>query len=125
MYFIAKLYNIILESNGFYTQVQTGTGCFEVIGTQNVLISGLVYSDDNNHLISPEPPTYCEVNIDDEWISDNEIYRIFSENNINFSNPYCTIQKILIRDKGILFYFNIDLHENRFKIILLALLNGS
>lgn len=104
MYFFIKFSIMILESNGFYTQIQTGTGCFEVIESQNILISGLVYLDDRNHLISSEPPTSCEVNIENEWISDTEIYRIFSENNICFSNPYCTIQKILIRDKGIIFY---------------------
>lgn len=60
--------------------------------------------DDNNHLVSSEPPADYEVNIDNEWISDTEIYRLFSENNINFSNPYCTIQKILVHDKGIVFF---------------------
>lgn len=60
--------------------------------------------DDNNHLISPEPPTDFEVNIENEWISDNEIYKTFSENNINFLNPYYTIQKIIIRDYGIVLY---------------------
>lgn len=56
--------------------------------------------NENNHLVSPEPPTDYDFDIDNEWISDNEIYRIFSENSINFANPYCTIQKILVRDKG-------------------------
>lgn len=74
-----------------------------MIESRHVLLSGLVYIDDSNHLISPEPPTDYEVNIENEWISDNEIYKVFSENNINFSTPYCTIQKILIRDKGIVF----------------------
>lgn len=77
-------------------------GGFEVIENDNVVISGFVYMDENNHLISPEPPTVYDVNIEDEWIPDNEIYRIFSENNIHFSNPYCTIQKILIHDRGII-----------------------
>jgi len=60
--------------------------------------------DDSNHLISSEPPTDYEINIENEWISDNEIYRVFYENNINILTPYCTIQKILIHDKGIVFY---------------------
>jgi len=96
--------NIILESNDFYTQIQPGNGSFEVIESGHVLLSGLVYIDDSNHLISPEPSTDYEVIIENEWISDNEIYRVFSENNINFSTPYCTIQKILIHEKGIVFY---------------------
>lgn len=65
--------------------------------------------DENNHLISPEPPSDYEVNIENEWISDNEVYRVFSENNIHISSPYCTIQKILVHEKGIvlfLFYSN-------------------
>jgi hypothetical protein len=95
--------NIVLESNGFYSHIQIGTGNFEVIENDNVLISGLIYMDDKNHLISPEPPTAYDVNIEDEWIPDNEVYRIFAENNIYFSNPYSTIQKILIHDKGIVF----------------------
>uniref|UniRef100_A0A2S2QQD5 Fatty acid synthase n=1 Tax=Sipha flava TaxID=143950 RepID=A0A2S2QQD5_9HEMI len=90
------------ESNGFYSHIQIGTGNFEVIENDNVLISGLIYMDDKNHLISPEPPTAYDVNIEDEWIPDNEVYRIFAENNIYFSNPYSTIQKILIHDKGLL-----------------------
>jgi hypothetical protein len=102
--FIIKL-NIILESSGFYTQIQPGTGCFEVIESRHVLLSGLVYMDDSNHLISPEPPTDYEVNIENEWISDNEIYRVFYENNIHISTPYSNIQRILIHDKGIVFYF--------------------
>ncbi|CAI6344354.1 unnamed protein product [Macrosiphum euphorbiae] len=102
------------ESNGFYTQIQPGTGSFEVIESRHVLLSGLVYIDDSNHLISPEPPTDYEVNIENEWISDNEIYKVFSENNINFSTPYCTIQKILIRDKGFLanIFWKNDLNIN-------------
>lgn len=120
MYFIIT-FDIILESNGFYTQIQTGTGCFEVMESQNVLISGLVYLDDKNHFVSPEPPTYCEVNIENEWISDTEVYRIFSENNISFSNPYCTIQKILIQDRGIILYSYLIIKN--LHIIILALLN--
>lgn len=60
--------------------------------------------DDKNHLISPEPQTNREVDIKYEWIPDNEIYQIFLENNINISDSYCTIQKILAHDKGIVFY---------------------
>ncbi|VVC35574.1 Hypothetical protein CINCED_3A020887 [Cinara cedri] len=90
------------EPSGFYTQILIGSGLFEVIETQNILVSGMIYMADTNHLISPEPPADCEVNIENEWISDNEIYRTFSENNIHFSNPYCTIQKILINEKGFL-----------------------
>lgn len=59
--------------------------------------------NENNHLISPEPSTDYDFDINNEWISDYEIYRIFSENNIHFSNPYCTIQKLLIHDKGKVF----------------------
>lgn len=59
--------------------------------------------DDKNHLISQEPPKNYEMNIEHEWISDDEVYRTFLENNINFSNPFCTIQKILVLDKGIVF----------------------
>lgn len=99
-----KFNNIISESNGFYSQIQVGTGSFEVIESQNVLVSGLIYMDDGNHLISPEPPTDFEVDIENEWISDNEIYRTFSDNNINISNAYCTIQKILVHDNGIVIY---------------------
>lgn len=55
---------------------------------------------DTNRLISPEPPTNYEINIENEWILDNEVYRTFSENSINISNPYCTIQKVLINEKG-------------------------
>jgi len=73
--------------------------------------------DDNNHLISPEPPTDFEVNIENEWISDNEIYRIFSDNNINLSNPYCTIQKILIHDNGIILHICI-LHAYNVPIVM-------
>lgn len=96
--------NYISESNSFYTQIQIGSGSFEVIESQNVLVSGLVYSDEKNHLLSPEPPRDYEVNVENEWISDYEVYRVFSENDINFSNPYCTIQKILIQDKGIILF---------------------
>lgn len=60
--------------------------------------------DHNNHLISPEPLTNREEDIKHEWIPDNEIYQIFLENNINISDSYCTIQKILAHDKGIVFY---------------------
>lgn len=60
--------------------------------------------DDYNHLISQEPQTNREVDIKYEWIPDNEIYQIFLENNINISDSYCTIQKILAHDKGIVFY---------------------
>lgn len=120
--YLIKTFNIILESNGFYTQIQTGSGCFEVMESQNVLISGLVYLDDEkNHFSSPEPPTSFEVNIENEWISDTEVYRIFAENNISFSDPYCTIQKVLIRDKGIIFYT--FLITKNLRIIILALLN--
>lgn len=94
----------ILEYKSFYTQLQIGNGSFEIIESQNVYISGSINVNDNNNLITPEPLMECEVNIDNEWISDNEIYRTFSENNINFSNPYCTIHRILINEKGIVFY---------------------
>lgn len=110
----------ILEYNSFYTQLQIGSGSFEVIESQNVLISGSINVYDNNHIISPEPPTECEVNIDNEWISDNEIYRTFSENNINFSNPYCTIQRILIDEKGIvfnIFYITYIIHINTISLL--------
>lgn len=59
---------------------------------------------DSNHLISPEPPADFEVNIENEWILDNEIYRTFSDNNISISNAYCTIQKILVHDNGTVIY---------------------
>lgn len=65
------------------------------------MVSGVIHFDDTNHLISPEPPTDYEVNIENDWISNNEVYRTFSENNINFSNPYYTIQKVLINEIGI------------------------
>ncbi|XP_026815045.1 fatty acid synthase-like isoform X2 [Rhopalosiphum maidis] len=102
------------ESTGFYTQIQPGSGSFEVTESQNVLLSGLVYMDDSNHLISPEPPTDYEINIENEWISDTEIYRVFYENNIHISTPYSNIQRILIHDKGflaIIFWKN-DLNIN-------------
>lgn len=111
LYFYYKI-NFILESVDFYTKIHPGTGCFEIIESQNVLISGLVHLDESNHLISPEPPTDYEVNIENEWISDIEIYRVFSENNINISNNYCTIQKIVVKDKGIVFY-KITIHTSQ------------
>lgn len=60
--------------------------------------------DEKNHLMSPEPSTNRGVDIKNEWIPDNEVYQIFLENNINISDSYCTIQKILVHDKGIVFY---------------------
>lgn len=93
---------LFLELTGFYGQISSNS--FEIIESENVLVSGLIYADTDNNLISPEPSTCFEINIEYDWISDNEIYRMFSENNINFSNPYFTIQKILVQDKGIVFY---------------------
>lgn len=108
-----KYFNIILESNNFYIQI--GTGSFEIVKSEKVLVSGLIHADDKNHLISLEPPTDYDVNIENDWISDNEIYGIFSENDLNFSNSYNTIQKILICEKGsfcILFIGKINIFNN-------------
>lgn len=107
MVFKLKYFDIFLESNSFYTQIQIGSGSFEIIASQQLLISGSIYTDEKDHLISPELPAVYNNYIENDWISDNEIYGIFSENNINFSNSYYTIQKILIYEKGtsLEFYF--------------------
>lgn len=83
------------------------------------MVSGLINIDDTNHLISPEPPTDYEVNIENDWISNTEVYRTFSENNINFTNPYCTIQKVLINEIGIIQKLNFTVLTDSVILVLL------
>ncbi|XP_050431818.1 fatty acid synthase-like [Adelges cooleyi] len=88
------------ESKGFYSQIQIESGLFEVISSRDVLMTGDIYLHDENHLISPEPPTVYEVDNETEWVYDNEVYGTLAENGIAISAPYNTIQKILVQNTG-------------------------